>query len=66
MFFNANTRYSVSLKLKLVVFGQNWKENNSLEHHNISAALDGIDGSKTVDNTLEVSAKMGETKSKRS
>ena len=50
----------VSLKLKLAVLGQNWKENIFLRHQNISAPLDCIDGSKAVDKTLlEVSAKIG-------
>ena len=48
-FFIANTRDSVSLKLKLAVLGQNWEENNCLRHQNSSAPLDGIDGSKAVD-----------------
>ena len=66
LFCNANTRDSVSLMLKLAVLGQNWKENICLRHQNISAPLDGIDGSKAVDKTLlEVSVKIGEAKSNK-
>ena len=62
--FIANTSDSVSLKLKLAVLGQNWEVNSCLRHQNISSSLDGIDGSKAVENTLlEVSTKIGEAKS---
>ena len=62
--FIANTRDSVSLKLKLAVLGQNWEVNSCLRHQNISSSLDGIDGSKAVEKALlEVSAKIGEAKS---
>ena len=45
----------------LAVLGQTWEENKSLRHQNISASLDGIDGSKAVDKMLlEVSGKIGE------
>ena len=65
-FFIANTRDSVSIKLKLAVLGQTWKENNCLRHQNISAPLDGVDVLKAVDKTLvEVSAKIGEAKSNK-
>ena len=65
--FIANPRYWVLLKLKLVSLGPNWKENICLRNQNIIAPLNGIDGSKAVDNTLlEVSAKVGETKRKKS
>ena len=48
-----------SLKLKLVVLGQNWEENSWLRHQHISSPQDGIDGSKAVDKThLEASAKI--------
>ena len=64
--FNANTRYSVSLKSKLAVLGRNLKENNCVEQQNTSAPLDGIDISKAVDKTmLEVLAKLGEAKSNK-
>ena len=57
-FFIENTRELVSLKLKLAVLGQNWEENSCFRHQNISSPLDGIDGSKAVNKTLqEVSAK---------
>ena len=50
----------------MAVLGQNWEEHNCLRHQNISAPLNGIDGSKAVDKTLlEVSSKIGETKSKK-
>ena len=63
-FFIANTRDSVSLKLKLAVLGQNWEVNSCLRHQNISSSLDGIDGSKAVEKALlEVSAKIGEATS---
>ena len=66
LFCIANTRHSVSLKLKLAVLGQNWEENNCLRHQNICAPLDGIDDSKAFDKTLlEVSAKKGEAKRKK-
>ena len=65
-FFIANTRDSVSLKLKLAALGQNWEENSCLRHQHIFSPLDGIDGSKSVDKTLlEVSGKKGEAKSKK-
>ena len=57
-------RYSVSLKLKLAVLGQNWVVNCCLRHQNISSSLDGIDGSKAVEKVLlEVSKKIGKSKS---
>ena len=52
--------------MKLAVLRHNWKENNCLRPQNISAPLDGIDGSKAVDKTPpEVSAKIGEAKSNK-
>ena len=51
-FFIANTRNHVSLKLKLAVLGQYWKEIKSLRHQNIYAPLYGIDGSKAVEKPL--------------
>ena len=33
----------------MAVLGQNWEENNCLRHQNMSAPLEGIDGSKAVD-----------------
>ena len=66
LFIIANTKDSVSLKLKLAVLGQNWKENIFLRHQKMSAPLDGIDGSTAVDKRLlEVSAKIGEAKSNK-
>ena len=45
----------------MAVFGQNWEENNFLRHQNISAPLDGMYASKTVNKTLlEVSSKIGD------
>ena len=56
--FIANTRDSVSVRLKLAVLGQNLEENSSFRNQNISSTLNGIVGSNGVDNTiLEVSAK---------
>ena len=50
----------------MAVLGQNWKENNYLRHQNISAPLDGMHGSKAVNNTrLEVLSNIGEAKSKK-
>ena len=64
--FIANTIDSVLLKLKLAVLGHNWEEHICLRHQDISAPLDGIDSSKTVDNPLlEVSAKIGRAKSEK-
>ena len=66
IYFIASTRDSVSLKLKLSVLGQNWKENYRLRHTNMFAPLDCIDGSKAVDKgLLEVSAKNGKQKVKK-
>ena len=66
LFFIANKRFSVSLKLKLAVLGQNGKENNRVEHQNISALLGGRDGLKALNKTLlEVWAKIGEAKSNK-
>ena len=54
-------RYSVSLKLKLAVLGQNWEVNSCLRHQNMSSSLDGIEGCKAVEKALlEVSGKIGE------
>ena len=52
--------------MKLAVLGQNWDENSCFRHQKCSSPLDGIDGSKAVDKMLlEVSAKIGEAKSKK-
>ena len=62
--FIANTRDSVSLKLKLAVLGQNWEVNSCLRHQNIFSSLDGIDSSKAVKKALlEVSEKIWGSKS---
>ena len=62
--FIANTSNSVSLKLKLPVLGQNLEVNSCLRHQNIFSSLNGVEGSKAVEKALlEVSAKIGETKS---
>ena len=62
--FIANTRNSVSLKLKLPVLGQNLEVNSCLRQQNIYSSLDGIDGSKVVEKALlEISEKIGESKS---
>ena len=62
--FIANTSDSVSLKLKPAILGQKWEVNSRLRHNNISSSLDGIFGSKAVENTLlEVSAIIREEKS---
>ena len=65
-FYIANTRDLVSLKLKLAILGQNWKEDSCFRHHKISSPLDGIYGSKAVDKTLlKVSEKKERKKLKR-
>ena len=64
LFIIANTRDSVSLKLKFALLGQNWEVNSCLRRTIISSSLDGIDGCKAVEKALlEVSAKIGEAKS---
>ena len=64
LFIIANTKDSVSLKLKLAVLGQNWEVNSCLRHQNISSSLDCIEGCKAVEKALlEESGKKGEAKS---
>ena len=50
----------------LDILRKHWEENNGLRQINIIAALNGIYGSKAVNNLiLKVSAKIGEAKRKR-
>ena len=52
LFLVIENTVSVSLQLKFAVLGQNWEENSYLRRQNISAILDGTDGSKDVDKLL--------------